>query len=62
MGLNDRIENKTEDLTGRGKEAVGAATNDDSLKNEGKADQAKAGVKDKVQDVKDKVSEKIGDI
>ena len=62
MGLNDRIENKTEDLTGRGKEAFGAATDDDSLKNEGKADQTKAGVKDKVQDAKDKVSEKIGDL
>ncbi|WP_110241301.1 CsbD family protein [Nocardioides gilvus] len=62
MGLNDRIENKTEDLTGRGKEAVGAATDDDSLKNEGKADQTKAGVKDKVQDAKDKVSQKLGDL
>lgn len=62
MGLNDRIENKTEDLTGRGKEAVGAATDDESLKNEGKADQGKAGVKDKVQDAKDAVSKKIGEI
>lgn len=62
MGLNDRIENKAEDLTGRGKEAVGAATDDESLKNEGKADQGKAGVKDKVQDAKDAVSKKIGDI
>lgn len=62
MGLNDRIENKTEDLTGRGKEAAGAATDDKSLKNEGKADQSKAGMKDKVQDAKDKVSEKLGDL
>lgn len=62
MGLNDRIENKKDDLTGRGKEAVGAATDDDSLKNEGKADQSKAGVKDKVQDAKDAVSQKLGDL
>ena len=57
MGLDDRLENKVQDLAGRGKEAVGAATDDESLKSEGKADQAKAGLKDKVEDVKDKVSD-----
>jgi uncharacterized protein YjbJ (UPF0337 family) len=69
MGLNDRVENKVQDLAGRGKEAAGAATDDDSLKSEGKADQAKAGLKDKVEDVsdkvgdaKDKVTDKIDDI
>lgn len=62
MGLQDRIENKAQDVTGRGKEAVGAATDDHELKAEGKADQTKAGLKDKVEDVKDKVSEKIDDV
>lgn len=62
MGVDDRIQNKTEDLIGRGKEAVGAATDDDSLKAEGKADQAKASIKDKVEDVKDKVKQKVDDI
>lgn len=62
MGLDDRISNKAEDLTGRGKEAAGAATGDDSLKAEGKTDQKKAGIKDKVEDVKDKVSDKVDDI
>jgi len=69
MGLNDRVENKVQDLAGRGKEAVGAATDDESLKSEGKADQAKAGIKDKIEDVsdkvgdvKDKITDKVDDV
>lgn len=62
MGVDDRIHNKAEDLIGRGKEAVGAATDDDSLKAEGRADQAKASIKDKIEDVKDKVKQKVDDI
>jgi uncharacterized protein YjbJ (UPF0337 family) len=62
MGLDDRIENKVQDIAGRGKEAVGAATDDHELKAEGKADQTKAGLKDKVEDVKDKVQDKVDDI
>ena len=62
MGLDDRIENKAQDIAGRGKEAAGAAMDDHELKSEGKADQTKAGVKDKVEDVKDKVQEKVDDI
>ncbi|RNL78979.1 CsbD family protein [Nocardioides marmorisolisilvae] len=62
MGLEDRIENKAQDIAGRGKEAAGAAMDDNDLKAEGKADQTKASVKDKVEDVKDKVQEKVEDI
>ncbi len=62
MGVDDNIENKAQDLAGRGKEAAGAAMDDDSLRNEGKADQAKASIKDKVEKVKDKVTEKVDDI
>ena len=62
MGLDDKLQNKVEDLTGRGKEAAGAVTGNDSLKAEGKADQAKAGIKDKVEDVKDKVTETVNKI
>ncbi len=43
---------------GRIKEAAGSLTGDDSLKNEGKADQAKAPVKDKV----DKAAGKAKDL
>ncbi len=62
MGVDDRIQNKTEDLIGRGKEAMGAVTGDDSLKAEGKAEQAKASVMDKIEDVKDKVKKKVDDV
>ena len=41
---------------GRVKEAAGSLTGDRSLKNEGKADQAKATVKDKVDKVADTLS------
>lgn len=39
---------------GRIKEAAGSLTDDESLKNEGKADQAKSSVKDAVDKVADK--------
>jgi uncharacterized protein YjbJ (UPF0337 family) len=39
---------------GRIKEAAGSLTGDDSLKNEGKTDQAKSSVKDAVDKVADK--------
>jgi len=45
---------KVDEGKGRLKEAAGSLTGDDDLKNEGKADRAKASVKDKV----DKVAEK----
>jgi len=43
---------------GRLKEAAGSLTGDDSLKNEGKVDQAKSTVKDGVYKVADKVTGK----
>jgi uncharacterized protein YjbJ (UPF0337 family) len=57
MGADDRIENKTQDLTGRAKEAAGDLTNNDSLKSEGSADQGKAKAKDKIDDVADKAGD-----
>ena len=50
---------KAEDLGGRAKEATGALTGDDDLKNEGKVDQASASVKDKVGDAADKAKDMI---
>jgi uncharacterized protein YjbJ (UPF0337 family) len=41
---------------GRVKEAAGSLTDDKSLKNEGKVDQAKASVKDKVDKAADKLT------
>jgi uncharacterized protein YjbJ (UPF0337 family) len=48
-----------DDAKGRVKEAAGDLTNDDSLKNEGKVDQASGKVKDKVGDAADKVKDAI---
>ena len=47
----------TDKIKGRVKEAVGALTNDERLKNEGKADQASGAVKKAVEKVIDKVKE-----
>jgi uncharacterized protein YjbJ (UPF0337 family) len=53
MGLGDKIENAAEKAGGKGKEAAGNATGDDSLKAEGHADQAKGGLKQAGEKVKD---------
>jgi len=53
MSASDKVTNAAEKLIGKGKEAVGNATNNDKLVAEGKADQAKAGVKKAGEDVKD---------
>lgn len=49
MSLTDKFEN----LGGKAKEAAGDAVGNDDLRAEGKADQAKAKVKDAIDDVKD---------
>ncbi len=48
-----------DDLKGRVKESAGALTGDDSLKNEGKVDQASGTVKDKIGDASDKVKDVV---
>ena len=48
-----------DDAKGRLKEAGGALTGDDSLKNEGKVDQASGTVKDKVGDASDKIKDVV---
>jgi uncharacterized protein YjbJ (UPF0337 family) len=48
-----------DDAKGRVKEAAGDLTDDDSLKNEGKVDQAAGTVKDKVGDVADKAKDVV---
>ncbi|AIJ24768.1 MULTISPECIES: CsbD family protein [Amycolatopsis methanolica group] len=57
MSLGDKIGNKAEDVAGKAKEAAGAATGDEQLRGEGKADQAKAGIKDALDSVKDAVGD-----
>ncbi|MCX7521423.1 CsbD family protein [Microbacterium sp. STN6] len=53
MGLDDKIENEAEKLKGKGKEAVGDATDDRSMETEGKVDQGKADVKQAGEKIKD---------
>lgn len=47
---------KTDDFKGRAKEAVGAMAGDENLKREGKADQAAATVKERLEDAKSKLA------
>jgi uncharacterized protein YjbJ (UPF0337 family) len=60
MGTGDHIEHKAEDVKGQAKEGLGEATDNDRLKNEGRADQTKAHVKDAVEDVKDAAKKVFG--
>ncbi|MGX5717258.1 CsbD family protein [Arthrobacter sp. MAHUQ-56] len=53
MGLDDKIENAAEKLGGKGKEAAGAASGDESLRAEGQTDQSKADLKQAGEKVKD---------
>lgn len=53
MSTADKMKNKIEDLGGRAKEAIGKATGDPDARNEGRADQAKASLKDAGEKVKD---------
>ena len=53
MGLDDKIKNTTEDLGGKAKEAAGKVTGNENLEAEGKADQAKADLKQAGEKVKD---------
>ena len=53
MGLDDKIGNAAEKVGGKGKEAAGSATGDESLKAEGKTDQAKSDLKQAGENVKD---------
>ncbi len=53
MGLDDKIGNAAEKLGGKGKEAAGSATGDESPKAEGKTDQAKSDLKQAGENVKD---------
>ena len=55
---DDRID----DLKGRAKEAAGDLTGNDDLQREGKADQAGASVKEKVNKVADAVKDKVDDL
>lgn len=52
-------DHRVDDAKGRVKEAAGSLTGNDELKNEGKADQAGASVKEKVEHAADSVKGKL---
>ncbi len=53
MGTDDKIANKTQEVTGKIKEGVGDATNNESLKAQGQKDQASGNLKQAGEKVKD---------
>ena len=53
MSGADKMKNETEKLVGKGKEAVGDATDNERLQAEGKGDQVKANLKQAGENVKD---------
>jgi uncharacterized protein YjbJ (UPF0337 family) len=53
MSTEDKISNKIDELAGKGKEAVGRATDDPDLVAEGKADQARSNLKQAGEKIKD---------
>jgi len=55
MGAGDKARAKTEGAVGKGKETLGSATGDESMRKEGKAEQSKADLKQAGQKVKDAV-------
>ncbi len=53
MGLDDKIKNAAQDVSGKAKEAVGRHTDDERLEAEGQGDQTKANLKQAGENVKD---------
>ncbi len=59
MGIADDAHDKVDEMKGRAKESAGAATDDDELRREGKVDQAKSKMSQKVEDAADAVKDKL---
>jgi uncharacterized protein YjbJ (UPF0337 family) len=59
MGMDDKIKNKAEEMSGKGKEWVGDATDNERLEAEGKAQQAEAKVKQVIEEAKDKARDAL---
>lgn len=52
----------TDDMKGRAKQAIGDLTDDDEMKREGKKDRMAGAAKDKVDDAKEWIEDKIDDV
>jgi uncharacterized protein YjbJ (UPF0337 family) len=53
MGLDDKLKNKTQEVTGTAKEKVGDWTGDESMQAEGKKDETMGNLKQAGEKVKD---------
>jgi uncharacterized protein YjbJ (UPF0337 family) len=53
MGIDDKVDNKSEELAGKAKEGIGKATDDEQLEAEGKTDQTTSNVKQAGEKIKD---------
>jgi uncharacterized protein YjbJ (UPF0337 family) len=53
VGADDKLENMKQDVSGKAKEALGKATDDEELQGKGKTDQAKSDLKQAGENVKD---------
>ncbi|MFW5472040.1 CsbD family protein [Knoellia sp. CPCC 206450] len=53
MGIGDKIDNMSEDASGKAKEATGKATDNERLEAEGRTDQSKADIKQAGEKIKD---------
>ncbi|MEU8252816.1 CsbD family protein [Micromonospora inaquosa] len=53
MGIDDKLNNATEDATGKLKEGAGRATDNEQLEAEGRADQSTAKLKQAGEKIKD---------
>ena len=53
MTMGDKMKHTAEEAKGKAKEAAGRMTDDESLENEGRADKAKADLKQAADKVKD---------
>ncbi len=60
MGLDDKMDNKAEELKGQVKEGYGKATDDPAYEAEGKADQGSANVKQAGEKIKDAAKNVFG--
>ncbi len=59
MSIEDRAKAAGQNIEGKAQEALGNVTGDPEDKAEGKAKQAESEVRNSVEDVKDKVKEKL---
>lgn len=58
----DELKNKAEGAAGKAKEAAGDVTNNEELKNEGRAEQVTSDIKEKANELKDKASDAFNKI